>query len=300
MTTNARHDRLTHPHTPRLASTITDAYSLEVSATDIAGLSAAAPAIMRGTTMCIPYLPGQDDAARLAAARRVRTLGFAPMPHLSARRIGSLDALHGFVSRAVDEAGVEGCLVIAGDPPSPIGPFPDSLSLIDTGVFERCGIRTIAVAGHPEGHPGMPAGERWDVLERKCRSIAERGMAPLIVTQFAFDADLVLTWLHALRARGIDHPVRVGVPGPAGVAVLARYAARCGVGACTAMLSKYGISLGKLLGTAGPDRFVDRLATGLTAAHGEVSLHFYPFGGIAQTVAWVEQYRARTAPHHAD
>ncbi|MBB3777705.1 methylenetetrahydrofolate reductase (NADPH) [Xanthomonas campestris] len=300
MTTNARQDRLTHPHTPRLASTITDAYSLEVSATDIAGLSAAAPAITRGATIAIPYLPNQDDAARLAAACMVRKLGFAPMPHLSARRIGSRDALHAFVRRAVDEAGVERCLVIAGDPPSPIGPFPDSVSLIDTGVFERCGIRTIAVAGHPEGHPGMPASERWDVLERKCRSIAERGMAPLIVTQFAFDADLVLTWLHALRARGIAHPVRVGVPGPAGVAVLARYAARCGVGACTAMLSKYGISLGKLLGTAGPDRFVDCLATGLTGAHGEVSLHFFPFGGIAQTVAWVEQYLARNAPHRAD
>ncbi|WP_161961556.1 methylenetetrahydrofolate reductase [Xanthomonas dyei] len=283
-----------------IASTITDAYSLEVSAKDIAGLAAAAPRIMRGATIAIPYLPNQDDDARLAAARRGRALGFQPMPHLSARRIASRDALHSFVSRAVDEAGVERCLVIAGDPPAPLGPFPDSVSLIDTGVFERLGIQTIAVAGHPEGHPSMPAIDRWEVLERKCRSIAARGMAPLIVTQFAFDADIVLTWLQALRAHGIEHPVRVGVPGPVGVAVLARYAARCGVGACTAMLSTYGISLGKLLGTAGPERFVDRLATGLTEAHGDVSLHFYPFGGIAQTVAWVERYRSSIARVRAD
>ncbi|WP_259159374.1 methylenetetrahydrofolate reductase [Xanthomonas sp. 3793] len=283
------------PDTPRLASTITDAYSLEIGATDIAGLTAAAPRIMRGSTIAIPYLPNQDDDARLAAARRVHTLGFQPMPHLSARRIASREELHTFVRRAVDEAGVERCLVIAGDPPAPRGPFADSLSLIATGIFKRCGIRTIAVAGHPDGHPDMPAADQWDVLERKCRSIAERGMTPLIVTQFAFDADLVLAWLQALRARGIEHRVRVGVPGPAGVAVLARYAARCGVGACASMLSKYGISLGKLLGTAGPDRFVDRLATGLTEAHGDVSLHFYPFGGIAQTIAWVEHYRSSTA-----
>ncbi|MBB4132980.1 methylenetetrahydrofolate reductase (NADPH) [Xanthomonas campestris] len=286
---------LIHPETPSLASTITDAYSLEVSAKDIAGLAAAAPGIMRGATIAIPYLPNQDDDARLAAARMVRKLGFEPMPHLSARRIASLDALHAFVRRAVDEAGVARCLVIAGDPASPAGPFSDSLSLIATGVFERSGIQTIAVAGHPEGHPIVHATDRWDVLERKCRSIAERGMAPLIVTQFAFDADIVLTWLSALRAHGIQHPVRVGVPGPAGVAVLARYAARCGVGACASMLSTYGISLGKLFGTAGPDRFVDRLATGLTEAHGDVRLHFYPFGGIAQTVAWVERYRSRIA-----
>ncbi|PPU91210.1 5,10-methylenetetrahydrofolate reductase [Xanthomonas populi] len=289
-----------YPDTPSLASTLTEAYSLEVSATDIPGLTAAAPRIRRGATISIPYLPNQDNDARLAAAQMVRKLGFAPMPHLSARRIASLNELHAFVTRAVDEAGVERCLVIAGDSTSPIGPFSDSLSLIETGVFERSGIKTIGVGGHPEGHPIMRATERWDVLERKCRSIAERGMAPLIVTQFAFDADIVLTWLKALRERGIEHPVRVGVPGPAGVAVLARYAARCGVGACASMLSKYGISIGKLFGSAGPDRFVDRLATGLTEAHGDVSMHFFPFGGIAQSVAWVEQYRSRTAPSWAD
>ncbi|MEA5126245.1 methylenetetrahydrofolate reductase [Xanthomonas floridensis] len=283
---------MTDPDTPSLASTITEAYSLEVSAKHIAGLATAAPRIMRGSTIAIPYLPNQDDDARLAAARMVRALGFQPMPHLSARRIASRAELHTFVSRAAQEAGVERCLVIAGDPPAPVGPFADSLSLIDTGIFERSGIQTIAVAGHPEGHPSMPAIDRWEVLDRKCRSIAERGMTPLIVTQFAFDADIVLTWLQALRTRGVAHPVRVGVPGPAGVAVLARYAASCGVGACASMLSKYGISLGKLFGTAGPDRFVDRLANGLTEAHGDVSLHFYPFGGIAQTVAWVERYRS--------
>lgn len=158
-------------------------------------LTAAAPQIMRGSSMFIPYLPSQNDDARLAAAQRVRALGFAPMPHLSARRIASRYALQAFVRRAVDEAGVERCLVIAGDAPSAVGPFSDSVSLIETGVFERSGIKAIGVAGHPEGHPSMPASAQWDVLERKCRSIAERGMAPLIVTQFAFDADTVLTWL---------------------------------------------------------------------------------------------------------
>ncbi|MCC4603255.1 methylenetetrahydrofolate reductase [Xanthomonas campestris] len=287
-----------HQDTPRPASTFIDAYSLEVGANDVDALSAVAPRIMPGSRIAIPSLPGQDTATRLAAACAVRALGFTPMPHLVARRIASLDDLQAFLRRAVDEAGVEHCLVIAGDPSSPIGPFPDSVSLIATGVFERAGIKSIALAGHPEGHPAMHAGAHWEVLERKCRSIAERGMAPLIVTQFAFDADLVLRWLETLRARGIDAPVRVGVPGPAGVAVLARYAARCGVSASAAMLSNYGISIGKLLGTAGPDRFVDRLTAGLTNAHGDVRLHLFPFGGIARSVAWVEHYRSRSRLTH--
>lgn len=284
---------LIHPSTPKPLSHITDAYSLEVSARDIPALTAAAPRILPGSTISIPYLPGQDDGARLAAARAVRGLGLEPMPHLSARRIASLAELDSFVKRAVAEAGVERCFVIAGDPSTPLGPFSDSSSLIETGVFERSGIKVVAVGGHPEGHPVMSAAVRWEVLERKCHSIVMRGMAPLIVTQFGFDADIVLTWLKTLRERGIDHPVRVGVPGPAGIAVLARYAALCGVSACASMWSKYGISLGKLFGTAGPDVFVDRLAAGLTEAHGKVSLHFFPFGGIAQSVRWIEQYRSR-------
>ena len=285
-----------HPAQPWPASDITRGYSLEASTKDIAALSAAASSILPGSTIAIPYLAREDDDARLAAARAVRKLGFEPMPHLSARRIASLAEFESFVQRAAAEAGVERCFVIAGDPTTPLGPFSDSAAMVDTGVFERAGIKVIGVGGHPEGHPVMSKAEQWDVLERKCDSIEKRGMAPLIVTQFAFDADIVLTWLEALRERGIVHPVRVGVPGPASIAVLARYAAVCGVGACASMWSKYGVSIGKLFGTAGPDLFVDRLATGLTAAHGKVSLHFFPFGDIAQSVKWVEQYRSRTDP----
>nr|WP_228735030.1 methylenetetrahydrofolate reductase [Xanthomonas euvesicatoria] len=293
------HDKTARPvistDTPNFASTVTEAYSLEVSAKDIGALTNAAPRILPGCAMFIPYLPGQNEAARLAAAQMVRSLGFEPVPHLSARRIGSLGELQACIARLVDEAGVTRCLVIAGDPSTPKGPFPDSVSLIETGVFERSGIRTIAVAGHPERHPILRTTEQWEVLERKCRSIQERGMAPLIVTQFGFDADIVVTWLEALRARGMTHPVRVGVPGPASVAVLARYAASCGVGACASVLSNYGISIGKLFGNAGPDRFVDRLASRLTEAHGDVRLHLFPFGGIAQSVEWVAHYRSRAS-----
>ncbi|MGO4158754.1 methylenetetrahydrofolate reductase [Cupriavidus sp. YAF13] len=267
-----------HPEEPRLAGNIiTDAYSLEVSAKDIPALTAAAPRILPASTISIPYLPREDDDARLAAAQAARRLGFEPMPHLSARRIASLAALDSLVKRAVAEAGVEHCFVIAGDPLTPMGPCSDSASLIETGVFEGSGIKVVGVGGHPEGHPVMSMTDRWEVLERKRHSIERRGMTPLIVTQFAFDADIVLAWLQALRERGIEHPVRVGVPGPASIAVLARYAALCGVSACASIWSTYGVSIGKLFGSAGPDLFVDRLATGLTEAHGKVSLHFFPF-----------------------
>jgi methylenetetrahydrofolate reductase (NADPH) len=61
------------------------------------------------------------------------------------------------------------------------------------------------------------------------------------------------------------------------------------------VLRKYGISNTQLLGTAGPDALVDRLAERLTPAHGPVRLHFYPFGGLVRTVEWINDYEARNA-----
>ncbi|MDT3529422.1 methylenetetrahydrofolate reductase [Stenotrophomonas pavanii] len=277
------------------ADAFINAFSLEVSAKAMPALRAEADRIPRGTVISIPYLASEDDDARLAAARTVRALGFEPMPHLSARRIGSAAALARFLERAAGEAGVARCLLIAGDLATPAGPFADSASIIQTGLLEHSGIKVVGIGGHPEGHPVMSSDERWQALEGKCQAIEARGMAPLVVTQFAFDADTVLAWLDGLRARGISVPVLVGVPGPASIPRLLRYAAMCGVGASASMLARYGISMGRLIGTAGPEVFVDRLVRGLTSAHGQVSPHFFPFGGIAPSLEWMAQYRARVS-----
>ena len=267
---------------------------MEVTARDLPALARAASKIWPAAPVAIPFLPGECNDVRVAAARAVRGLGFEPMPHFSARRIASAAEFEDFLSRAVAEAGIERCLVVAGDLSRPAGPFPDSASLIETGIFERSGIKVVGVGGHPEGHAEMSEAQRWAVLKSKCRSIEERGMAPLIVTQFAFDPDVVLSWLKALRALGLDYPVRVGVPGPAGIATLTRFAAHCGVGASISILAKYGISIGRLSRTAGPDRFVEGLSAGLKPEHGAVRLHFYPFGGISKTVDWIARYAARS------
>ncbi len=279
-----------HPNWSRPPTGIVDGYSLEMTAKDVDSLRAAAPHIAAETPVAVTFLPGEEFGARIAATKAVRELGFEPMPHFSARRITSAREFEYYLAAAVSEAGVKRCFVIAGDPAEPEGSFADSSSLIATGAFERNGIKAIGIGGHPEGHPHMTAAQCWAALEAKCAQIDARGMAPLIVTQFAFDAAPVLGWLEVLRDRGIDVPVRIGVPGPAGIKTLMRFAARCGVGASAAVLAKYGISITQLLGAAGPDKLVDALARELGPQHGPVRLHFYPFGGLEKTVVWINDY----------
>ena len=274
---------------------MTDGYSLEMTAKDIDALRLAAPRIAPETPVAVTFLPGETMDARIAAAVEIRSLGFEPMPHLSARRITSEDELAQMVERSTAEAGVKRVFLVAGDPPVPVGPFADTMSLLRTGLFERNGIKAVGIAGHPDGHPAMDTEALWAALAEKRQEIADRGMASLIVTQFGFDADPFLAWLRELRARGIDSPVRIGVPGPAGIKTLLRYAAHCGVGASASVMAKYGVSLTRLIGAAGPDKMVDAFAKGIGPEHGAVRLHFYPFGGLSRTVEWIGDYAARHA-----
>ncbi|WP_428410399.1 methylenetetrahydrofolate reductase [Hyphococcus sp.] len=280
-----------HPNWETLSNDILDGYSLEITAKDVPALREAAPKIAPRTPIAVTFLPGEEMEARIAAVKAVRELGFEPMPHVSARRLTSAKVFEDMIKRVTSESGVKRLFVIAGDPPHPEGPFEDSLQVIKTGVLEQNGIKAIGIAGHPEGHPNVSKDELWVWMENKIAEIRQRGMLPIIVTQFGFSAEPFLDWLEEMRARGIDAPVRVGVPGPAGIKRLLGFAARCGVGASAAVMAKYGVSLTQLMGTAGPNKLVTAIDEGLDyEKHGRVRLHFYPFGGLSKTLDWIHEY----------
>ena len=271
-----------------------DNYSIEMTAKDVPHLEAAADIIPQGTKIPVTFLPGETFDMRIAAAKRVRELGFLPIPHISARRLQSQAELEGFLAGLQREVGTDHAFVVAGDPPQPMGPYEDALAIIRSGLLAKHGIRRIGISGYPEGHPDIGNEKLWQASRDKQAAILERGHDFAVVTQFAFDAEPVLTWLEQVRKAGIQALVRVGVPGPASVKRLLAFASRCGVGASTKVMKKYGMSLTKLLTTAGPDKMIEELAAGLDPArHGEVLLHFYPFGGLRATAEWVRDFRAR-------
>ncbi|MEV4345823.1 methylenetetrahydrofolate reductase [Actinoplanes sp. NPDC049596] len=250
-----------------------DDFSVEITGRDATELEAVA--LPAGTRVNVTFLGHEDAATRLATARAIATRGLIAVPHLSARRLSSRTELASFLAALPSPADV---FVVGGDPATPHGPFGDALSVIESGLLEEYGVERVSIAGYPEGHPGLPEPVLWSSLEAKLAALRARGLEGEIITQFGFDADPVLDWIAALRSHGIEVPVRVGVPGPAGAGRLLRYATRFGV----RTLAANGLP------PATPDGFLDALATDYHPAdHGLVKLHFYPFGGLRATVDWI-------------
>ncbi|MFB7883234.1 methylenetetrahydrofolate reductase [Microbacterium sp. NPDC056057] len=261
---------------------------------DIAGLEEARDMIPQGTKINVTFLGNEDLEMRVAAAKAVKEMGFVPVPHLSARRLRSQGELEEFLGRLQEVGATEHVFAVGGDPAEPEGPYPDSLTVIRSGVLQKFGVREVSIAGYPEGHPDISDDVLWSHLDEKALALAQQGMDAVILTQFAFDTDPVMTWIDAVRARGIDAQIRIGTPGPAGIKRLLGFARRFGIGANAMIVKKYGFSLTNLMGTAGPDRFVSDLATLLAddPKSGDVKLHFYTFGGLAATSQWAREFVA--------
>ncbi|UOR01856.1 methylenetetrahydrofolate reductase [Leucobacter allii] len=280
--------------TSSAALKLLDGFSLEMTGKDVPGLEEARDAIPLGTKINVTFLGNEDLEMRVNAAKAVKDMGFVPVPHISARRLSSQAQLEEFLDRLQQVGATEHVFCVGGDPATPEGPYPDSLSVIRTGILQRYGVAEVSIAGYPEGHPDIADDVLWKHLEDKSAALQEQGLGAVVLTQFAFDADAVLSWVQGVRSRGIDSELRIGTPGPAGIKRLLNYARRFGVGSSAGIVKKYGFSLTNLMGTAGPDRFMTELGERLEShpESGVVGTHFYTFGGLRATAEWARSFAA--------
>ena len=263
--------------------------SIEITSHDPSEIDACADCIEPGAEIYISMPPGHTYHEAIAIAARIRRAGFNPVPHVAARSLASLATLDDYLARAAGEAGVKQVLAIAGDKERPAGPFDSSLQMLQTGVFEKHGIRRIGVAGYPEGNPNIADAELQRALLAKQDFSRRTGLDLYIVTQFCFDAPPIQNWLQSLRTMGVDLPVRVGLAGPASITTLLKFAARCGIGESIRALKSRRESIVRLLTEAGPDAVLRQLAQ-FAAGRGPgqfAGIHFFSFGGFARTARWI-------------
>jgi methylenetetrahydrofolate reductase (NADPH) len=265
-------------------------YSIEATIPQAHRIERFPDIVASGTRVYIPHTPHTDFRDTVALASRLRKEGMEPVPHIVARRIESLAVLEDLLRQLSERAGVTQALVVAGDV-KPAGQLISSLQILESGLLEKYRIRTVGVAGHPEGHPAVEDVTLRDALKRKSAYAKKTGASVYIVTQFTFSAEPVIRWE---RSHGGDMgplPVTIGLPGLATARTLLKYAIDCGVGASLQAFSKRYASLTKLLTVSAPDQTIVALA-----AHKErepqshlTGVHFFTFGGFDKTAHWANR-----------
>ncbi len=262
--------------------------SLELMPRDKAAVDRAIEKAVPGSEVFIARVPGDAHGATVTTASLLHKAGFDPVPHVGARYFENETALDDTVARLVGEAGVTKVLCIAGDIDHAAGPFAASTDVIASGVFQKHGITRVGIAGYPEGHGKIDMPVLAEHMAKKLELLRAQNIAPLIVSQFCFEAAPIVEFFRRVHERGVAAPIRIGLAGPASITTLTRFALRCGVGkSLRALTSGRGVT--RLLTEAGPEAVVADLARArLDLEH----LHFYTFGGVSKTADWLNAVRA--------
>lgn len=263
--------------------------SIEVMPRTLAKVDSLHEILPQPREVFVAHIAGTPIEDMVDAAARLRHEGYEPVPHIPARIVPDRATLKDWLARYRDAADVRAVLTLAGGVADPVGKFSDSMALLDTGLFDKAGIRRVFVAGHPEGNRDIDsdggeavvmAATRWkqDFALRTDSDVT-------IVTQFVFESDPVFAWTERLAAAGIDLPVRIGVAGPARLQTLIKYGITCGVGASLGVLQRRARDVTKLLKPHTPDELLTHLARGGAAQPGSSiqGVHVFPLGGIAAT-----------------
>ena len=270
-------------------------YSIELNPGDSKTLEIAAERLDPGTEVSLAWIPGSNPMDMVSPAARLKRAGHFPVPHIGARHLEGAAQLEQLAERLHD-AGVDRILIIGGDRDRPAGPYPSSLAVMQTGVFQKAGISRMAIGGFPEGNPHIPHTVLNEALEAKVSFARQEGLLLSIITQFCFKFEPVIEWVQEVRARGINIPIRVGLAGPAGLLTLMRYAVRCGIDNSLRVLSE-NPSFAKVLVERGPEPILAGLAASVAGDGGQslriAGLHFYIFGGLKRTMDWIAAERSR-------
>ena len=276
-------------------------WSIEVTPAGATKIESFAGILEEGTTVNVTFLPGSDPLDTIATAKRLADDGMNAVPHIAARSLQNKEQLDDLLKRMTSEANVREVLVIGGGVDNPVGEFDCTMQILQTGLIQKYGITHIGVSGHPEGSPDISADQLAQAISQKNEFARKEGLSLYMETQFCFDPAAVLAWEKTIRQAGNQLPIRIGIPGPATIKTLFRFAQISGIGPSMRFIAKQARNVAKLMTVQSPHVLLAGLAEGIAADNKCLLQHFhyYPFGGFAKTAAYakaVEQGNIRLLP----
>ena len=242
----------------------------------------------REAVVTVTASPTKGMEATLELTERVAALGQRAVPHLSARMFTGRDQLESVLARLV-ASGIREVFVVAGDLAEPQGPYEGAAELLEE--MDGLGVRfdRVGITGYPEGHAFIPDRTTIEAMTRKVP------YATHIVSQICYDPELIRGWIHALRARGVQLPIFIGLPGVVDRARLLRVSMRVGLGDSVRFLSKQGEVATRMLSGYRPDELIDSLSDLVDdPRHGVAGWHLFTFNEVERTERWRRQMLATT------
>ena len=135
-------------------------------------------------------------------------------------------------------------LVIGGGVDKPVGDFDSSMQVLQTGILQN-------TASPKSAFLAILKAARISVMIALASAIAQKndfaakeGLSLYMETQFCFDAETVLAWERKIRADGNKLPIRIGIPGPATIKTLFRFAQISGIGPSMRLCCQTGSQCG--------------------------------------------------------
>ncbi len=237
----------------------------------------------------VTFLPGSDFRDTVTTVKKLKDQGMRPVPHFAARSIPSKAFFEENLKMLTAETGVEEALLIGGGVDNPVGEFTESMQILRLGLFEKYGIKSLGVAGHPEGSPDIPEAEVVRAMLDKNAYAKQSPMHFYIATQFCFEAEPLIAWDRKIRAEGNELPIHIGIPGLATIKTLMKHAQACGIGNSMRFIAKQARNVAKLMSVSEPDKLIRDLAIykATDPSCGIVQSHLYPLGGLKKSAAWL-------------
>jgi methylenetetrahydrofolate reductase (NADPH) len=237
-------------------------------------------------TIAITTSPQLGIEKTVEKTEEAAEMGFDVVPHIAARYVEDREQLEAIAER-LEQAGITDIFVPGGDREEPAGEYESAHDLLEALAETEYSFEEVGITGYPEGHDFIDD-------ETLAESMAQKAPhATYIVTQLCYDPDAVLEWVEGIRARGIELPVEVGIPGVMNYQRLMQISQKVGVGDSIKFLRKTTGILGfvkQLVGSRGtyePDELIDGLAPYVGDDEYNIrGVHIYTFNQTPDTEKW--------------